>query len=158
MRKILMMILYIALFLVANILVGIFGPWITPLNALIIISADMVIRDRIQYETSFLYSVICSVLAGIATVLINPNAEMIAIASCSSIILSGLFSAVAFKLKSGDFYKKSYPANIVAAAVDSIAFPLIAFGSLMFGVTLAQFLAKVLGATVILYVLRKFYK
>lgn len=158
MRKILMLSLYVSLFILANLLVGIFGPWITPINALVIIGADMVIRDRIQYENGFSWAIFCCLLAGIITFLINPETQMIAVASFVSILLAGISSALVFKLKNGNFYSKSYPANVICAAIDSLVFPYVAFGSIMFDISLMQFIAKVVGATLVLYIMRKFCK
>lgn len=153
-----MVFLYVSLFIVANLLVASFGPWITPFNALFIISADMVIRDRIQFNNGFFWSVSSCFVAGLSTVIINPDAGMIAIASMSSVIMAGVGSAIIFKFKSGCFYRKAFPANVAAAAIDSVAFPIIAFGHLMIDVTIVQFLAKTIGAIIILLIMRRFIK
>lgn len=158
MHKILMISIYVLIFIIANLMVSLFGPWITPLNALFLISADMVIRDRIQFKGGFVWSIVACVIAGISTVLINQSAGMIAIASMLSVIIAGIGSAIVFEFKSGCFYSKSFPANVVAAAIDSVAFPIIAFGHLMIEVTVAQFIAKTIGATIILIVMKKVIK
>lgn len=158
MRKILMLLSFTGLYTAANILVSIFGPAITPFNALVIIAADMVLRDRLQYDYGFAWSMGACVIAGLSTVVIAPEADMIAIASTVSVVASGLAAAAAFRFKGGSFYSKAFPANLVAAAVDSALFPLIAFGCLMPGVSLAQFVAKSAGATLILYLLKRFSK
>lgn len=158
MRKVLMISSYVLMFLIANVLVSVFGPAITPINALFLIAGDMVLRDMIQYESGVAWSVSACVIAGLATIAIAPGSEMIAAASALSVTLAGSASAMAFKLKSGGFFSKAMPANIAAAAVDSLSFPLIAFGSLMPGVTLAQFAAKTIGATVILMIIKRYSK
>ncbi|UGO52699.1 hypothetical protein OPT79_68 [Klebsiella phage vB_KpnD_Opt-79] len=158
MRKVLMICVYVAIFLLANLLVASFGPAVTPFNALFLIAADMVLRDRIQFESGAAWSILACFLAGFATVLIAPGSEMIALASGLSCLLAGSASAIAFKLKSGGFFQKALPANVIAAAVDSIAFPLIAFGSIMPGITAAQFAAKTIGASIILLIIRKLSK
>ena len=158
MRKVLMISSYVLMFLVANVLVSALGAAITPINALFLIAGDMVLRDRIQYESGVSWSVGACVIAGLATIAIAPGSEMIAAASALSVTLAGAASAIAFKIKSGGFFSKAMPANIAAAAVDSVAFPLIAFGSLMPGVTLAQFAAKTIGATVILMIIKRHTK
>lgn len=158
MRKVLMISVYVTMFLIANVLVSVFGPAITPINALFLIAGDMVLRDRIQYESGVAWSISACVIAGLATIAIAPGSEMIAVASALSVMLAGSASALAFKLKSGGFFSKAMPANISAAAVDSLAFPLIAFGSIMPGVTLAQFAAKTIGATIILMIIKRYTK
>lgn len=158
MYKVLMISIYVLIFIIANLIVSFFGPWITPLNALFLISSDMVIRDRIQFKDGFAWSVVACVIAGCSTAIINPSAGMIAVASMSSVILSGVGSAIVFKFKSGCFYRKSLTANVVAAAIDSATFPIIAFGNLMIDVTIAQFIAKTIGTTIILIVMRRVIK
>ena len=68
--------------------------------------------------------------------------------------ISGAGSAIAFTVQSGSFYRKAIPANVVSAAIDSVAFPMIAFGSLMLGVSFAQFAAKVIGSLIIIHIMR----
>lgn len=155
MRKILMVIAYVGLFTLANVLVSMFGVWVTPLNSLFIIAADMVMRDRIQYDSGFMVAMFACLMAGTATVLISPGSEMIAIASFSSVVLAGSGSAIVFHFKSGGFYSKALPANICAAAIDSVAFPVIAFGSVMYDVSIAQFAAKTAGATAIIWIMKR---
>lgn len=158
MHKLQLIFVYVSLFVAANILVATFGPGITPVNALFLISADIVIRDRLQYKYGFSTSIVCCVIAGAITIALQHDSGMIAVASMASVILSGIASALSFMFKSGTFYTKAVPASVVAAAVDSIAFPLIAFGSVMPLITLAQFSAKTLGAMAILYTMRKIIK
>ena len=156
MHKVLMIAVYVLMFLVANVLVSVFGPAVTPINALFLIAGDMVLRDRIQYESGIAWSISACIIAGLATIAVAPGSEMIAVASALSVTLAGCASALAFSIKSGGFFSKAMPANIAAAAVDSVAFPLIAFGSVMPGVTIAQFAAKTIGATVILMIIKRY--
>ena len=158
MHKLQLISLYASLFILANIMVATFGPVITPINALVLISADIVIRDKLQYKYGFLTSILACFIAGAMTVVIQSGAGMIAVASMLSVVLSGVASAVSFKLKSGSFFQKAIPASVVAALVDSIAFPLIAFGSIMPWVTIGQFAAKTIGAMTILYIMKRLSK
>ena len=100
MRKVLMISSYVLMFLVANVLVSALGAAITPINALFLIAGDMVLRDRIQYESGVSWSVGACVIAGLATIAIAPGSEMIAAASALSVTLAGSASAIAFKIKS----------------------------------------------------------
>lgn len=149
---------FVALYLIANILAFVFGAWITPLNALVLIGADMVLRDRLQYEYGMVYSLACCGLAGVVTVLMSPAAGMIAAASVVSVVLAGFASAMTFRVKAGNFFDKAVPANIASAGIDSLIFPAIAFGSIMLDVSFAQFLAKVVGAAFILYLYKRITK
>lgn len=158
MHKVLMTSLLILMYAVANLAVVTFGVWITPFNALVIIGAEIVIRDRIQYKYGFAYSIFSCLAAGVVTVLITPSSLKIAIASVASIVIAGIVAGIAFKLREGSFYKKSFSANIFAAAADSLVFPLVAFGAFMPYVTMAQFCAKTLGASIILLIMRKIIK
>jgi uncharacterized PurR-regulated membrane protein YhhQ (DUF165 family) len=81
--------------------------------------------------------------------LVNQASARIAIASVAAFALAGLVDLVAYQaLKRKSWIQKTTGSNILAAAVDSVAFPTIAFGGFMPLVTLGQFAAKVFGGFV----------
>lgn len=153
-----MIVAYVAMFVAANVSVSVFGVWVTPINALVLIAGDMVVRDRIQHDCGARASILSCLLACIITAIAMPDSGMIAVASFTSAMVACVGSASVFRLRSGDFYSKSMPANIAAAAIDSVLFPLIAFDAIMPGVTLAQFAAKTIGSTVILLIMKRLSK
>ena len=83
---------------------------------------------------------------GLLSWFINQGAGRVAIASFIAFALAGLSDTIVYQL----LYRyskllKINGSNIVSAAVDSIAFPTIAFGVFIPWVVLGQFLAKVIG-------------
>jgi uncharacterized PurR-regulated membrane protein YhhQ (DUF165 family) len=81
-------------------------------------------------------------------------AEMIAVASSVSFMLAALADWAVFTKITGSWFKRSNTSNVAGAAVDSIAFPTIAFGVLMPEIIAMQFLAKSAGGGVWTYLLK----
>jgi uncharacterized PurR-regulated membrane protein YhhQ (DUF165 family) len=82
---------------------------------------------------------------GVITYLLNSAAQQIAIASAISFTLAALADWLTFRTVAGTWMRRNLAGNSVGAAVDSLLFPTIAFGSLMPAIVLAQFAAKVAG-------------
>ena len=143
-------IIYISAICTANILVSEFGPVVTPLNAFVLIALDMTLRDKlhdmwvgknITLRMSWLI-----LTAGIISYIINPETGVIAIASVSAFTLSAATDSFVYQMAiSRRWLVKSNASNVAGAAVDSLVFPLVAFGSFMPMVILAQFTAKTIG-------------
>lgn len=147
---------YIAVICAANLLVAHFGPWITPINAFVLVGLDMVLRDILHERYGLIRSVILSAVAGVISYAINPAAGIIAIASVVAFVAASVANAWVYQLLiSKPWLKKSNAGNIAAAAVDSGLFPVIAFGAFMPGIVVGQFMAKVGGGFVWSMLLRK---
>lgn len=148
--------IYIAVICVANLLVAHFGPWITPINAFVLVGLDMVLRDILHERYGLIRSVLLSAVAGVISYAINPAAGIIAIASVVAFVAASVANAWVYQLLiSKPWLKKSNAGNIAAAAVDSGLFPVIAFGAFMPGIVIGQFMAKVGGGFVWSMLLRK---
>lgn len=148
--------IYIAVICAANLLVAHFGPWITPINAFVLVGLDMVLRDILHERYGLIRSVLLSAVAGLISYAINPAAGIIAIASVVAFVAASVANAWVYQLLiSKPWLKKSNAGNIAAAAVDSGLFPVIAFGSFMPGIVIGQFMAKVGGGFVWSMLLRK---
>ncbi|WP_370607057.1 VUT family protein [Citrobacter werkmanii] len=148
--------IYIAVICAANLLVAHFGPWITPINAFVLVGLDMVLRDILHERCGLIRSVILSAVAGVISFAINPAAGIIAIASVVAFVAASVANAWVYQLLiSKPWLKKSNAGNIAAAAVDSGLFPVIAFGAFMPGIVIGQFMAKVGGGFVWSMLLRK---
>jgi len=80
---------------------------------------------------------------------------MIAIASALSFMLAALADWAVFAKITGSWFKRANVSNVAGAAVDSIAFPTIAFGVLMPEIIAMQFIAKVFGGAIWSLVLRQ---
>jgi len=145
-----MVIVYILAIIAANMLVYKFGPSVTAINAFFLIGLDLSLRDQIHESIGNDFVKIKMALivasAGILSYAINPGSGVIAIASCAAFVLSGVADSVVYQINaSKKFIFKSNYSNIAGAAVDSVVFPIIAFGSVMPMVTAEQFVAKVAG-------------
>jgi uncharacterized PurR-regulated membrane protein YhhQ (DUF165 family) len=70
---------------------------------------------------------------------------MIAVASAASFTLAALADWAVFSKVTGSWFKRANVSNVAGAAVDSVAFPTIAFGVLMPEIIALQFAAKVAG-------------
>lgn len=148
--------IYIAVICAANLLVAHFGPWITPINAFVLVGLDMVLRDVLHERHGLIRSVLLSAVAGVISYAINPAAGIIAIASVVAFVAASVANAWVYQiLISKPWLKKSNAGNIAAAAVDSGLFSVIAFGAFMPGIVIGQFMAKVGGGFVWSMLLRK---
>jgi uncharacterized PurR-regulated membrane protein YhhQ (DUF165 family) len=78
--------------------------------------------------------------------LLNPASGQIAIASVVAFTLSMVVDSFVYqKLKDKPWEKRVTGSNLAGAAVDSLAFPTIAFGGLMPEIVAMQFASKVVG-------------
>ncbi|NTU84155.1 MAG: VUT family protein, partial [Chloroflexales bacterium] len=75
------------------------------------------------------------------------GAGRVALASCLAFILAGIADTVGYRLlQRQPRLRRINGSNLVAALVDSLCFPLVAFGwPVLWGVVLGQLIAKVLG-------------
>ena len=142
--------IYIAALVTANLLVTWLGPWFSPINAFVFIGLDLSLRDKIHdlWERDNLTLKMGGLIAtaSIVSYAINPATGMIAFASLAAFSLSMIADSVAYQyLKNKDWIVRANGSNIAGAGVDSIVFPTIAFGGLMWQIVLMQFAAKVIG-------------
>lgn len=152
--------LFIAAIVAANFSVATFGPMVTPINAFLLIGLDLSLRDALHdrwANDGIVWRMGALILAGSAiSFLVNPATGMIAIASCVSFGASSAADALAYgAIRKRPFMVRANGSNLVGAAVDSILFPTIAFGSLMPEIVLMQFAAKVAGGFAWSLVLRR---
>ena len=79
-------------------------------------------------------------VAGAISFAINPATDMIAIASVSAFALASVTDATVYQaLIRKPWLVKSNSSNVASSAVDSLAFPLIAFGAFLPWVIVGQF-------------------
>lgn len=94
-------------------------------------------------------------VAGIVSFYINPASNMIAVASVCAFSAASLTDATVYQaLIRKPWLVKSNGSNVASSAVDSLTFPIIAFGAFMPLVVLGQFAAKVFGGAVWSWLLR----
>lgn len=150
--------LYIAAIVAANLTVAALGPWVSPINAFLLIGLDLALRDRLheRWQGKGLWPRMLGLiaLAGLVSWWLNPAAGRIAIASVTAFCAAGLVDALVYQsLKGRPFLQRSNGSNIAAALVDSLVFPTLAFGALLPGIVALQFAAKSAGGAIWSYLL-----
>lgn len=149
----LIVLAYLAANVLANLSVTFFGPISTPINAFLLIAFDLVSRDTLHerwHNKNLKLKMLLLIGAGaILSWLMNRGAGRIATASFVAFLLTGLTDTLVYHLlRNHTKLVKVNGSNLVSAAVDSIAFPTIAFGSFIPWIILGQFAAKVFGGYV----------
>lgn len=129
----------------ANLSVAAFGPWVTPLNAFLLIGLDLALRDWLHVRLRMSQMAALIGVSGVLTYGLNPAAGMVAIASASAFTLAAIADWSVFSAVKGSWLKRANASNVVGAAVDSLVFPTIAFGALLPHIVAMQFVAKVAG-------------
>ena len=132
----------------ANLSIAYFGIWVSPINAFLFIGMDLALRDVLHEKLNRLQMLGLIVASGLITYTLNNDAGVIAVASATSFVLAAFFDYIVFSVAKGSWFVRSNKSNIAGAAVDSVAFPTIAFGSLMPEIIALQFAAKIAGGFV----------
>ena len=146
---------YAAAMTLANLSVATFGPWVTPINAFVLIGLDLALRDWLHVRLKALQMGGLIAATGLLTYALNPAAGMIAIASAVAFTGAAVVDWSVFAKLRGSWLFRANGSNVAGAAVDSLLFPTIAFGALMPHIVLAQFAAKVAGGAVWAYAIKR---
>ena len=150
-----MSVIYVLAICAANFSVHVFGPLVTPLNGFLFIGLDFVIRDKLHERIGIMRMFCLISIAGVISFAVNPATDMIAIASVAAFALAATADATVYQaLIKKPWLVKSNGSNIAASAVDSVVFPLIAFGAFLPWVVAGQFIAKVFGGAIWSWLLR----
>jgi uncharacterized PurR-regulated membrane protein YhhQ (DUF165 family) len=158
-------IMYLVAIVLANLTTVVFGPSVTIINAFLFIGLDLTARDKLH--EAWHGNKLALKMAGLIAVgsllswLLNRNAGQIAIASMLAFGAAALVDTAVYQV----LYRRSRLAkmngsNVFAAAVDSLVFPTVAFGSFLPLIVLGQFIAKVFGGFIWSLVLtrRQYFK
>lgn len=138
-------VIYAAAMTLANLSIAAFGPWVSPINAFILIGLDLALRDWLHVRLKIWQMGALITFTGALTYALNPAAGMIAVASSAAFTAAALVDWAVFARLKGSWLFRANGSNVAGAAVDSLLFPTIAFGALMPHIVLAQFVAKVAG-------------
>lgn len=130
---------------IANLSIAHFGPWVSPINAFVLIGLDLALRDWLHVRLKAWQMLALIVAAGVLTYALNPAAGKIAVASSAAFTAAALVDWMTFARLRGSWLFCANGSNVAGAAVDSLIFPTLAFGALMPHIVLLQFVAKVLG-------------
>jgi hypothetical protein len=146
-------ILYLLAIVLANLTVAAFGPAVIIINAFLFIGLDLTARDRLHDAwrgNGLWWKMVILIAAGsVLSWLLNRDAGTIALASFVAFAAAAATDAVVYHLL-GRYprWLRINGSNVPSAAVDSLIFPTLAFGSFIWPVVLGQFAAKVLGGFV----------
>lgn len=156
-----LIILYLIAIVIANLSVTWFGPSVTILNAFLFIALDLSSRDTLheRWKGNGLAWRMAALIAtgSILSYLLNADSARIALASFVAFAASSLFDTLAYvALYNRRYMVKSNGSNLVSAAVDSVVFPVLAFGwPPLWGIVIGQFAAKVAGGFIWSTILNK---
>lgn len=151
MSKYLLIVVYLLAIVSANLLVATFGASVTIVNAFLFIGLDLVTRDALheQWHGRNLYRNMALLIGtgSLLSALLNWQATPIAIASFVAFAAAGIADTVTYQaLGERSHLFRVNGSNVIAAGVDSILFPAIAFGlPLLVPIMVGQFVAKVAG-------------
>jgi uncharacterized PurR-regulated membrane protein YhhQ (DUF165 family) len=141
---------YLAAIVAANLVVARFGPSVSVLTAFLLIGATLTLRDALHDRwqgRDLTLRMAALIVAGSAlSWLASADAGRIAAASCVAFAVSEAADSVLYhRLRALPWMRRVTGSNVLGAAVDSVVFPLLAFGSFLWPVMLGQFVAKVGG-------------
>lgn len=146
---------YAAAMILANLIVAAFGPWVSPINAFLLIGLDLALRDWLHVRLKVWQMGSLIAFTGGLTFILNPAAGQIAVASAAAFTAAALVDWGTFARLRGSWMFRANGSNVAGAAVDSLLFPTIAFGVLMPHIVALQFVAKVAGGVVWSWILNR---
>jgi len=138
-------LIYAAAMTLANLSIATWGPWVSPINAFVLIGLDLALRDWLHVRLRVWQMGALIACTGLLTYALNPAAGMIAIASSVAFTVAATVDWVTFVRLRGSWLYRANGSNVAGAAVDSLIFPTLAFGVLMPHIVAMQFAAKVAG-------------
>ena len=141
-------LIYAAAMTLANLSVSHFGPWVSPINAFVLIGLDLALRDWLHVRLRAWQMGVLIAGTGLLTYALNPAAGMIAVASTVAFTAAALVDWATFAKLRGSWLFRANGSNVAGAAVDSLIFPTLAFGVLMPHIVALQFVAKVAGGAI----------
>jgi hypothetical protein len=143
-------LIYLAAITAANLIVAQLGPSAVIWVAFLFIGLDLTLRDSLheRWTGRQLWPRMAVLIAagGLLSYALNRDAGQIALASCVAFVAASAADAGVYTaLHRRPWAQRVNGSNVVAAAVDSLLFPTLAFGAFLPLVVLGQFAAKVLG-------------
>lgn len=141
--------LYLSAIVLANLSVAHFGPSSTVFNAFAFIGLTLSARDRLHDAWGHRVGrnmFLLIVVGGLISYAFNAGAGRIALASVAAFALSETLDAVLYHAaRRWPYLARSNFSNLFGAGVDSVVFPILAFGGFPLAIIFGQFVAKVLG-------------
>lgn len=140
-------LIYAASMTLANLTVAHFGPTVIPINAFVLIGLDLTLRDWLHVRLKPWQMGALIAATSLLTLALNPSAGSIALASAVAFGAAALVDWAVFARLQGTWTRRSIASNVAGACVDSLVFPLLAFGGLDWKVVVPMFVAKTVGST-----------
>jgi len=119
--------IYAAAMTVANLSIAHFGPWVSPINAFLLIGLDLALRDWLHVRLRAGQMLALIGASGALTYALNPSAQHIVIASAAAFTLAALVDWQAFSRLHGSWLRRSLSSNVAGAIVDTAVFSALAF-------------------------------
>jgi len=119
--------IYAAAMTVANLSIAHFGPWVSPINAFLLIGLDLALRDWLHVRLRAGQMLALIGASGALTYALNPSAQHIVIASAAAFTLAALVDWQAFSRLHGSWLRRSLGSNVAGAIVDTAVFSALAF-------------------------------
>ncbi len=147
-------LIYAIAMTLANLSIAHFGPWVSPINAFVLIGLDLALRDWLHMRLKAWQMLALIGASGVLTYALNPSAQHIVIASAAAFTLAALVDWQAFSRLSGSWLRRSLGSNVAGAVVDTAVFSALAFVVLspapkplevVTQIAALQFVAKVAG-------------
>lgn len=158
-------LIYAAAMTAANLVIAHFGPWVSPINAFVLIGLDLALRDWLHMRLKAWQMLSLIGVSGLLTYALNPSAQHIVIASAAAFTLAALVDWQAFSRLSGSWLRRSLGSNVAGAVVDTVAFSALAFVVLspspkplevVAQIAALQFAAKIAGGTLWAWLLSRY--
>lgn len=141
-------LIYAAAMTLANLSVATWGPWVSPINAFVLIGLDLALRDWLHVRLRAWQMGALIACTGLLTYALNPASGMIAVASSAAFTAAAVVDWATFARLRGSWLYRANGSNVAGAAVDSLIFPTLAFGVLMPHIVALQFVAKAAGGAI----------
>ena len=152
--------IYLAAIVAANMVIAAFGPAASIYVAFIFIGLDLSLRDELhdtwKGDLSKMWGLVSA--GSLITIALNLEAVDVAIASASAFGLAFIADGLLYHfLRERAFLVRANGSNVAGSAVDSVVFPLMAFGMFpgVHWIILGQFAAKIAGGALWSFLINK---
>jgi hypothetical protein len=148
-----LVIVYLASIVLANLSIAYFGPAAAIVNAFLLVGPVFAIRDRLHEiwngdHLTFRMSLLIAI-GSLLSYILNRAAGPFALASFVSFVASESSDWIVFRsLSNHPWMIRSNLSNLIGSLVDSLIFPILAFGGFPIDIIAGQFFAKTLGGLV----------
>ena len=149
----LLVIAYLSAVVLANLTITQLGPSAAIPVAFIFIGLDLTSRDALheRWRGHQLWPRMALLIGagGLISFMLNADAARVAVASTVAFVAAGVVDAISYKVLGERSQRiRVNGSNVFSAAVDSLVFPLLAFGALLPFIIVGQWLAKVVGGAI----------